>query len=53
MNIGANIEVTKWAYVGAQVEDPYYESNINSYLNLVFRDDDIAYILGLVGLAKP
>lgn len=50
-NIGARFEITRWAYLGAQLEDPYYESSMNTYVNVVLRDDDIAYVLGLVGLA--
>ncbi|MHB9154548.1 MAG: MlaD family protein [Endomicrobiales bacterium] len=51
VNAGARMEVTKWGFVGIQLEDLYYASSPNLYMNLVFRDDDIAYILGLVGLA--
>ena len=53
VNVGARIQVLPWAFVGAQVEDTYNTSNVNTYVNLVARDDDIAYLLGLVGLAKP
>jgi phospholipid/cholesterol/gamma-HCH transport system substrate-binding protein len=53
VNLGANVEVTKWAYLGAQVEDTYSMSSINSYLNIVLKDEDLGYILGLVGLARP
>jgi phospholipid/cholesterol/gamma-HCH transport system substrate-binding protein len=53
VNLGARVKVTDWAYVGTQLEDTYYESNLNTYLNVVLRDDDIAYILGVIGLAKP
>ncbi|HBU69035.1 MAG TPA: hypothetical protein DEE98_01480 [Elusimicrobia bacterium] len=53
VNIGGQVEVTKWASFGAQVEDVYSESSVNTYMNLQFKDDDIAYVLGIVGLAKP
>lgn len=53
VNVGARAAVTKWGYVGAQLEDVYYSSSWNVFANVVIRDDDIAYILGLVGLAKP
>ncbi|MBN1621061.1 MAG: MCE family protein [Endomicrobiales bacterium] len=52
VNLGLRLELMKWAYIGSQIEDPAYESNVNTYMNLVIRDDDIAYILGLVGLAR-
>jgi phospholipid/cholesterol/gamma-HCH transport system substrate-binding protein len=53
ISVGARAQVTDWAYVGARTEDLYYTSSLNVYANLVFRDDDIAYIMGLVGLARP
>jgi phospholipid/cholesterol/gamma-HCH transport system substrate-binding protein len=53
VNVGARARVTEWGYVGVQAEDVYYATAVNAYVNLNFRDDDIAYILGLVGLAKP
>ncbi len=53
VNIGGRVQITKWGFLGAQVEDIYNVSSVNTYMNVAFRDDDIAYILGLVGLAKP
>jgi phospholipid/cholesterol/gamma-HCH transport system substrate-binding protein len=53
INVGARTQISEWAAVGAQFEDLYYSTNLNVYMNLSFRDDDIAYILGLVGLARP
>jgi phospholipid/cholesterol/gamma-HCH transport system substrate-binding protein len=52
INMGARVEVTPWAYVGAQYEDPYAHSSWNATFNLVLRDENIAYILGLIGLAR-
>jgi len=53
VNLGARVKVNNWSFIGAQVEDVYNTSNTNAYMQLTFRDDDIAYILGIVGLAKP
>ena len=53
VNLGARVKINNWSFIGAQVEDVYNTSNTNAYMQLTFRDDDIAYILGLVGLAKP
>jgi hypothetical protein len=53
VNTGVQYPVTRWLYLGVRAEDIYYTSNINTYANVVVRDDDIAYILGLVGLARP
>jgi phospholipid/cholesterol/gamma-HCH transport system substrate-binding protein len=51
VNAGAKVELTNWAYLGAQWEDLYYASSLNAYFNMLIRDDDIAYILGLIGLS--
>ncbi|OGS18688.1 MAG: hypothetical protein A2219_02215 [Elusimicrobia bacterium RIFOXYA2_FULL_50_26] len=52
VNVGGKFPLVRWASVGAQVEDIYYESNLNTYVHLEFKDDDIGYVLGLVGLAR-
>lgn len=51
-NAGARVNVIDpWLWAGAQVEDFMERKNINANLNLTFKDEDIAYVLGLVGLA--
>ena len=50
---GARVQLTKWVAIGSQVEDMSYRANVNSYVNFTVRDDDLGYVLGLVGLAKP
>jgi phospholipid/cholesterol/gamma-HCH transport system substrate-binding protein len=52
LNLGVRYQVFPWMSVGSQVEDIYYTSNINSYVNFSVHDDDIAYLLGLVGLSS-
>lgn len=52
-NVGVRYPITRWAYVGTQLEDPSSKSSFNSYVNFVIRDDDLGYLLGLVGLARP
>jgi len=52
-NAGARVAIvypTLWA--GAQVEDIAERKNFNANMNLTFKDEDIAYLLGLVGLAR-
>jgi len=53
INLGARVPLSRVVYVGAQVEDIYDTSDLNVYANVNFRDEDIGYILGLVGLARP
>lgn len=52
INVGGKFPITRWASVGAQLDDVYYESNLNTSVSLEFKDDDIAFVLGLVGLAR-
>ncbi|MGA2090792.1 MAG: MlaD family protein [Endomicrobiales bacterium] len=53
INVGARFAVTNWAFIGLQQEDVSYNYHTMVYGNVILRDDDIAYILGLVGLARP
>ena len=53
INIGARFTPTPWLVVGMRSEDVSNTANMNGYLNLNIADDDIAYLLGLIGLAKP
>jgi len=41
-----------WLWVGGQVEDIAERKNFNANLNVTFKDEDVAYLLGLVGLAN-
>ncbi|MGQ0645770.1 MAG: MlaD family protein [Elusimicrobiota bacterium] len=41
-----------WLWVGGQVEDLAERKNFNANVNLTFKDEDIAYLLGLAGLAR-
>jgi phospholipid/cholesterol/gamma-HCH transport system substrate-binding protein len=49
---GGRFSLTKWLKVGGQVEDIKGDKNFNTYMNLIFEDDDIAYLLGFIGLAR-
>ncbi|MFH1258599.1 MAG: MlaD family protein [Elusimicrobiota bacterium] len=52
LNTGLCVRMTKWLYLSADVEDSLEGKNFNANLNLVIEDEDIAYLLGLVGLAR-
>ncbi len=52
-DIGGKINVFKFVNVGANVEDIAHENNSHVYFNLFMKDEDIGYLLGLVGLARP
>lgn len=52
-NAGVRVNaIAPWVWVGGQVEDIRERKNFNANVNLAFKDEDIAFILGLVGLAK-
>lgn len=54
-NLGARVAVVQWpaqVWLGARVEDAAERKNVNAHLNVSFKDEDIGYLLGLVGLAK-
>jgi hypothetical protein len=52
VDVTAGMRVSRWGVVGLRVEDAAYATSVNAYTHVEFRDDDIAYILGLVGLAR-
>jgi len=52
-NVGARVNaLAPWVWVGAQWEDVAERKNINVNANLKFRDEDLAFFMGLVGLAR-
>lgn len=52
-NAGLRVNaVAPWVWVGAGVEDIAVRKNFNANVNVTFRDEDIAFLLGLVGLAR-
>ena len=53
VTLGGRANIYKFINVGGQVEDIAYEKNFNVYVNLLMKDNDIGYLLGLVGLARP
>jgi phospholipid/cholesterol/gamma-HCH transport system substrate-binding protein len=52
VNAGGSIRVLEWLYVRANVEDVLERSTFNTSLNLVLKDEDLAYLLGLTGLSN-
>jgi virulence factor Mce-like protein len=52
-NAGARVKVVEpWLWMGAQVEDIAVRRNLNLNANLVFRDEDFAFLLAFIGLAR-
>lgn len=52
INTGLRMKLARWIYLNGQMEDIIVEKNFNTSLNLVLEDEDIAYLLGLVGLVR-
>jgi virulence factor Mce-like protein len=52
-NVGARVKaIEPWLWVGAQVEDMAERRNLNVNANVQFRDQDLAFLLGFIGLAR-
>lgn len=53
INLGARVKaIDPWLWLGAQVEDVVERKNVVVNANLMFRDEDLAFLLGLIGLAR-
>jgi phospholipid/cholesterol/gamma-HCH transport system substrate-binding protein len=50
LDLSAKLKLTRWFYIGTRFEDVATESKVNTMLNITFEDEDIAYLLGLIGL---
>lgn len=50
IDLSAKLKLTKWLYIGTRCEDVATKSKVNTMLNITFEDEDIAYLLGLIGL---
>ncbi len=52
-NAGLRVNaIAPWVWVGGQVEDMAARKNFNANVNITFKDEDIAFLLGFVGLAR-
>jgi len=52
VNVGARVKFTDWAYMGIQSEDVLVDPNLHTNMNINFEDEDISYLLGLIGLSN-
>lgn len=52
LNVGAHMAITRWLWVGARAEDLYERTSYQAYMNIIFRDTDLAYLLGLASAAR-
>jgi len=52
LDLSAKLKLTKWLYLGTRFEDVAKENSINTMVNVSFEDEDIAYLLGLIGLTR-
>jgi hypothetical protein len=44
--------ITRWLWVGVRAEDILERPAIMGYTNIVFRDEDLAYLLGFASVAR-
>ncbi|MCX7941437.1 MAG: MlaD family protein [Endomicrobia bacterium] len=52
VDVGIKLKLLRWLYFGAKAEDVTTDNRFNTMLNLYFEDEDIAYLLGLIGLTR-
>lgn len=52
IDIGVRVKFFKWLYFGVRTEDVAVDARFNTMLNLYFEDEDVAYLLGLIGLTR-
>jgi phospholipid/cholesterol/gamma-HCH transport system substrate-binding protein len=52
LDVTAALKITKWGSVGVGAEDVLVKPGFTTTVRLAFEDDDIAYLLGLVGLTS-
>ncbi len=49
---GGHIALTRWLWVGGRWEDLLERSAFQAYANVIFRDEDLAYLLGFASIAR-
>ncbi|MCX7715959.1 MAG: MlaD family protein [Endomicrobia bacterium] len=52
VDFGVKFKLTKWLYFGARYENILASEVLNTSVNVRFEDEDIAYLLGLIGLTR-
>ncbi len=52
VNAGAHVAITNWLWVGARAQDIYERASFQTYMNIIFRDADIASLFGLASVAR-
>ncbi len=48
----AHVAVTQWLWLGVRAQDLLERTAFQSYLNIIFRDEDLAYLFGLASLSR-
>jgi phospholipid/cholesterol/gamma-HCH transport system substrate-binding protein len=48
----AHVAVTQWLWLGVRAQDVLERTAFQSYLNIIFRDEDLAYLFGLATLSR-
>ncbi len=49
---GVRVALTRWWWVGVRQEDILERSAFQAYTNIIFRDEDFAYLMGLASVAR-
>ncbi len=52
VGVGAHVALNKWLWIGARAEDIFERVAYQAYMNINFRDQDLAYMFGLASVAR-
>lgn len=52
VDLSAHVAVTKWLWLGVRAEDILERAAFQSYLNIIFRDQDLPYFFGFAALSR-
>jgi DNA repair protein RadA/Sms len=51
INEGLRFGITKWLYVGVNIEDIAYKTAVTPYIKIAIDDEDLAAFLGIINIA--
>jgi hypothetical protein len=51
VNVGANVAITRWFWIGTRWRDITDRSAFEAYANIIFRDEDLSYLFGFASFA--
>lgn len=53
VSAGLHVALNRWWWIGVRQQDIFEHSAFEVFSNVIFRDEDLSYLLGLASLARP